>query len=419
MNKLKKPILIILLAIGLLLIVSFGFYFLRNKNLSVTEELMTRFKTIDSSSAILKQDSKMWWNNNDGYSLLASTTESVVVVKTWNNQKVSEKIPDEIFKPELLATKEVFEDRGFVLNKNNSSANMDDQKFYDYVQAYEKDGYLCTVTVNGEVSSYPISMGYHLFVSCTNKLKEAEIEQLPFLEALNLKNKEEVVELKNSESDYFHVEISARRAGEAAVLKKENGTYRVLLISQEAPNCGLIEREKIPALVLSSIGSGDCYDNRGQYKFRVDKTDYFSYSLKGSTATVSKEILPFDFTAAKLETLADECGTKYEAGYFDNLIAKFKDVNKVVYNFKYQGESLTDTTFTVTVLPNKLDYVSPDKFKKDFDQCFVAGNAYPFLISKDWLIFVNSCASGATDDSGLIDSCGAINEAVVSTLKLN
>jgi len=179
---------------------------------------------------------------------------------------------------------------------------------------------------------------------------------------------------------------------------------------------GLIILSAIGLLLVVCFGS---YFLKEQNIKKIYKNEYFSYSLKGLPVTVSKETQPFDWTSDKLKALADECGTKYEKGYFDKLVAKFKDTNKVVYNFKYQGASQTNLIFKVTILPNKLGYTSLDKFNKDFQQCFVAGDAYPLLINKDWLLFVNSCGSGIDDESGRPDGCGEVDTAVVSTLKLN
>jgi len=456
-NK-KVVILKIISALIFLLVLVFGFYFFKNKyypalkNLSVTEELSARLKSSDENLIIRQQDSKMWWDNNDGYSLIASSSESIIVTKT-TNLGVSNTIADDVFKNELAITRQVFADRGFVLNKANSSASTTDQKFYDYIQAYEKDNYLCAVTVSSDASPYnglnlqlipadvsppanfDNSLNFELYISCTDKLKEAETEQIPFLDALNFRNKEESAELENSDGDYFHIETHFRRSGSAAILKKENGRYRVLLISQEAPRCSLLNKEKIPASVLTSIGSGDCYADDGStyvmsaenskkqeallLKNNITSAEPFSYSLKGLPVTISKKKQAFDFTAAKLEDLAKECGTKYQAGYFDNLIAKFKDAEETVYNFKYQGASQSDLTFTITLVPNKAGYKSLAKFEKDFNQCFIAGDAYPLLLNKDWLLFINSCGSGVDDGSGRPDGCGEVDDAVASTLKLN
>lgn len=149
------------------------------------------------------------------------------------------------------------------------------------------------------------------------------------------------------------------------------------------------------------------------------KNEFFSYSLKGVPAIVTKEELPFDFTAATLKSESEDCGSKHADGYFDKLIAIFKGINKIVYNFTYQGTSQTNLVLKITVLPNKPGYISLDQFKKDFDQCFIAGDAYPWALNKDWLLFVNSCGSGIDDESGRPDGCGNVSAAIKSNLKLN
>ena len=268
-------VLIFFMAIG------FIFSFLTNstfKNLSLTEELSARFKAIDKNSIIQNRNYGMWWDNNEGYSIMASTSESIFLAKDLSSPVLEPNlIPDIIFKRELDITTKVFANRDFVLNTNNSSTSTNDRRLFDYVQAYEKDNYLCTVTVSAEASSYPGSgkngkaeMGYQLIISCTDKLAEAEAEQIPFLDALNLKNKEVVAKLINSEGDYFRVETHLRRSGSAAILKKENDKYRVLLISQEAPRCSLINKEKIPSSVLVGIGGGACYSDDG--KTRIENS---------------------------------------------------------------------------------------------------------------------------------------------------
>lgn len=274
----NKKLFVLKIAVVLILFLTIGFMFsfLTNQALKKTlviDELFSRFKSIDKNSTIQNQNYGMWWDDNEGYSIIASTSESILVAKDFSSPGLEPNmIPDRIFKRELDMAKIVFTDRGFIPNKNNSSTSTDDQRLFDYVQAYEKNNYICTVTVSAEASSYPGSgkngkaeMGYLLYISCTDKLALAEIEQIPFLDALNFKNKEQVAVVISSEGDYFHIEIHGRRAGSAVILKKENGKYRVLLISQEAPRCSLINKEKIPTSVLTSIGGGDCYSDAGTY----------------------------------------------------------------------------------------------------------------------------------------------------------
>lgn len=409
------------------------FYF-RNqslRNLSITEELSARFRAIDKNSLIQKNDYKMWWDDNEGYSLLASTTESVLVVKNTSGiDQIYDQslVPAEIFKNESNIVREVFTRRGFILNKRNSAASTTDDSLWDYVQAYEKGDYLCTVTINSEASTYPgggfgekAKTGYQLYVSCTDKLADAEAEQIPFLDALGLKDKGQFAIPGISEGDYFRVETGGRRGGQYAILKKEDGKYRILAMTQEPLHCSLIKKEKIPESIANSLGDPDnpgCFaDNGATYIQGIYEP--FSYSTIGVLVSVSQEEKIFDLTADQLKSAAAECGTINKSGYFDKLVARFNGARKITYIFKYQGASQDDGIYKITVIENKAGYTTLDQFKKDFDFCAVAGDAYPKMLNDKWLLFVSACGSGYDDDSGRPHGCDEVRNIIEPSLKLN
>lgn len=161
----------------------------------------------------------------------------------------------------------------------------------------------------------------------------------------------------------------------------------------------------------------NCFDKQIAQSFHFIIKEPITYV--NSNATVSSEIVPFGFKADDLKYLADECGTKYESGHFDKLVAEFKAASKIIYNFKYKGDSQGDGIFKVTILPNKAGYTSIDQFKKDFDICSAGGDTYPKLINKDWLLFVSSCGSGFDDASGRVLGCDEVRNIVEPSLKLN
>ena len=143
----------------------------------------------------------------------------------------------------------------------------------------------------------------------------------------------------------------------------------------------------------------------------------FSYSTTGLLATVTKETIAFDYTANQLELMADACQTAQEANYFTQLVAKFKNTDKIVYSFKYQGKSQENDTYIITLIPNKAAYTSLEKFKMDFNICGVGAAAYPTMLSKNWLLFESSC-SGVDDGSGRAFGCDEISKIIEPSLKL-
>lgn len=130
---------------------------------------------------------------------------------------------------------------------------------------------------------------------------------------------------------------------------------------------------------------------------------------------VLKEDRPFSYTSEQLIKMSDECGVKYDVGYFDKLALKFSNSMETVYSFKYKDDDQDSRAFIVTLLPNKAEYLSLEEFKKDFDLCFAAGDLYPVQLNNDWLLFVNSCGSGALSNG----SCDEIKKIVEPSLKIN
>lgn len=150
-----------------------------------------------------------------------------------------------------------------------------------------------------------------------------------------------------------------------------------------------------------------------------EPTEPLFYSTSDIPVSVSKEVELFDYTTDQLVSMAQECGNEQSTSYFDNLVSQFNDVSKTVYTFRYTGASQESDTFIVTLLPNKPGYSSLDEFKRDFDQCYAGGDAYPTMLSDDWLLFINSCGSGFDDGSGKPIGCQEVRDVVEPTLKLN
>lgn len=144
-----------------------------------------------------------------------------------------------------------------------------------------------------------------------------------------------------------------------------------------------------------------------------DDKEPLSYSA--GEIEVVKESRPFSYSSEQLKGMSDECGVERDVAYFDSLTAKFSDSIETIYSFKYQDRNNGSRPFVATLLPNKAEYSSLEEFKKDFDLCAAGGDLYPAQLNKDWLLFVNSCGSGALSQG----SCDEIKKQVEPSLKLN
>ena len=265
------------------------------KALSVGEELLTHFKSIDSQGLYVQTETMdqndgrrtlelipltsvdtlkshpqirrygLRWNAGDGYTILVPSTESFLLTKpaggcVWNNAP-------NIFQQELRIAQQVFTNRGFVLDTVNSSADLSDDRLLDYVQAYRKNNDLCKITVDLECASRgggiveDSVISHALTVSCGNTLTEAYNEQVPLLDALELKNTNTVAVIQNQSGQFFQVVVRGLRGGGHALLKKEGDTYRVLYSGQEYPSCNLIDKEKIPQEFLLDSGYRHCNED--------------------------------------------------------------------------------------------------------------------------------------------------------------
>lgn len=256
--------------------VTWGFQSRYNASLAqlpITEELAARFADANPALDIHAQESaSLWWDSSDGYSFIIPVTEPALltaVLKPFADVN----IPETFFRKELTVADEVFVRRGFVRNSLNSSTSTLDTHLYDYVQAYEKGKTLCVATVSADYSSYPGSgiganakMGYLLTVSCGVELPDIQEEQRAISNALGPRYKGLAVQVDHRDGDFIAAGIRGRRAGMLALLKREGDTYRVLLVTQEAPPCTIIDTEKIPASILSAIGNGACYESSGKYR---------------------------------------------------------------------------------------------------------------------------------------------------------
>lgn len=144
-----------------------------------------------------------------------------------------------------------------------------------------------------------------------------------------------------------------------------------------------------------------------------DDEEPLNYSAKN--INVSKEYRPFSYTSEQLRRMSDECGVERDEDYFDKLIAKFSNSTEIVYTFKHKSGNRDSRAFVVTLLPNEAEYSSLEEFKKDFDLCAAGGDLYPMQLNKDWLLFVNSCGTGAGNNF----DCDEIKKMVEPSLKLN
>ncbi len=171
-------------------------------------------------------------------------------------------------------------------------------------------------------------------------------------------------------------------------------------------------------------------DTNSQSKIPVSKTTTksnslqtsspLSYKITNQNITVSKTMLPFtDYTPDQLLSTAKDCDkNQKDKKYFQNLLAKFKNTQKIVYNFTDNRNPKNDSKFTITIVPNKAHYTSFADFQDDFNKCEAGAKNYPMMMNNNWLLFVDGCGTGFALTTQYL-SCDQIKKEIFPTLKLN
>lgn len=186
---------------------------------------------------------------------------------------------------------------------------------------------------------------------------------------------------------------------ECKYLKDEN----VFVVSQmDNEKGGMVEVERVD---LNPI------INEKQFK-------EFSYSDFGNNFEItSREFKVLDIFNAE-ELYDSSCIKEKGLEYFKKVLSAYNREDKgIEYQIEYNKPSQPISYFTITVIPNKL-YKSIENFQSDFSICAAGGLRYPHLQSEKYLLFVPSCGSGFSDDSGLPIGCDEVKNIIESTIKL-
>jgi hypothetical protein len=194
-----------------------------------------------------------WTEGENTFSLPANYGVQLIsyTVPTSTPYKLSEKLNNLI--------DSIFIKNGFTPSLENAWYNEN----YAAFKGYKKGDLVCSVRTEDtwytptdpRYSNRDDVTSYILEVSCSDKLKEKAIEQLPFIAAMNLKNTETSVSVVREKDDFYYVSTFANPSGISAYLKKTSTGYDVLLKTQDAPTCNFVKKYGIPKEVAN-----ECYD---------------------------------------------------------------------------------------------------------------------------------------------------------------
>ncbi|MBI5794155.1 hypothetical protein HZA87_03675 [Candidatus Uhrbacteria bacterium] len=107
-----------------------------------------------------------------------------------------------------------------------------------------------------------------------------------------------------------------------------------------------------------------------------------------------------------------DCYPPHPAGYFDQLQKKFTGAKGIVYVMAGRTpQSSGDSTYSITLIPNSMNYKTVEDVNNDFSYHCGLGALSPLMLNKEWLIFTIGCG-------GVDAGCGLMQEIVESSIRL-
>ncbi len=202
----------------------------------------------------------LWWISEDNWSILVQDAESIAIVNPQAHAQLQD--PTTAAAQQVALIAQHFLSRGFKKSPQNSSNDVLDTQFYDYIIGYQKGDERCLLTVNPDEG---FSMNRqnervnipNIIVSCSTAFQKSYDAQTPFLRA---KNDPTAVVKIGKQNDVAAVgSVGWRRTGALALFSKINGEWKLIFEGHEVPTCELLQRYSFPAEIYS-----DCYSAESQ-----------------------------------------------------------------------------------------------------------------------------------------------------------
>lgn len=251
----SKNFLAALLGVVVLTIVFFLVY-LPGESERTLKEIQNNFGNLKLEHSPSLTTDIFWWDTKDGYSItgLASSTyisfpcgENLDAYKT----QISKIYPD---------VEGILTSHGFVKNIENSSTSTQDQTFYDYVSAYEKEGAKCTITANPDCMGDQVDknkFSQSISVACIddNDFQKLYRDEYQILKELNEKGAMLSGVFYSNDNQFLRANINWRRTGAYIVEKRDGSSWKHLITGQDIPSCKIVIENKIPKEIIPS-----CYN---------------------------------------------------------------------------------------------------------------------------------------------------------------
>lgn len=260
-----KPWLVIgLVALILLFLGTGGFFSYQNYQLKkqITQIPIKFFPAVKAEFQKIKEKYNgkvsetnklgIWWISPDGLNII-NDDSSGVELNIFNCEADFKGITQLTG----LQMDEIMKRNDFKTNQKNSSNSIEDDRFYDYIQAYENGAAKCVFVANPDcgTSSEETPMHYTFSFGCTKNLDGNYQQQAPYLKDLGINDA--IIHVQKKIGDFVKLNVNFRRTGYYTIARLTSGKWNEIYSGQDIPSCEIVEKYKIPKEIIS-----DCNPNK-------------------------------------------------------------------------------------------------------------------------------------------------------------
>lgn len=193
----------------------------------------------------------IWWIGPDGLNII-NDDSSGVELNIFNCEADFKGIT----KPIGSQMDKIMKQNGFKTNQKNSSKSIEDDQFYDYIQAYENGAVKCVYVANPDcgTGSEETPMHYTFLFGCTKAFDGNYQQQAPYLKDLRINDA--IIHVQKRIDDFVKLSINFRRTGHYTIARLIGSKWNEIYSGQDIPSCEIVKEYKIPKEIIS-----DCNPN--------------------------------------------------------------------------------------------------------------------------------------------------------------
>jgi len=202
-------------------------------------------------------DLSIWWVSTDNLNIINDKSLGISLnlynCRTDDSKEIFYQAAQELG----LKIDKLVKNKGFTINPQNSSENIRDDKFYDYIQAYENNGQKCVFVSDPDCSSLTEKgeVHYTFSFSCLNQFDKNYQDQAKYLKDLEIKDA--VIHVEKKVGDFVKLNVNYRRSGHYTVAQLINNRWTELFSGQDLPSCENLQKYQIPSELMSDCWPSD------------------------------------------------------------------------------------------------------------------------------------------------------------------